>query len=146
MAGEKEGSLYREFERVIAELEKTVICTETVPEAGNALRVRFQNPSAKDFIHQYISRNFAQYRDMLLRGSCYFECCSSLLELSIKADNDMEYYRRVMERAVSLEEGVFLNTSGSTILIMNCCRGTGRFGESLSGIGLRRSSESCWMM
>lgn len=107
VAGEKEGSLYREFERVIAELEKTVICTETVPEAGNALRVRFQNPSAKDFIHQYISRNFAQYRDMLLRGSCYFECCSSLLELSIKADNDMEYYRRVMERAVSLEDRCF---------------------------------------
>lgn len=54
-----------------------------------------------------ISRNFAQYRDMLLRGSCYFECCSSLLELSIKADNDMEYYRRVMERAVSLEDRCF---------------------------------------
>lgn len=107
VAGEKEGSLYREFERVIAELEKTAICTETVPEAGNALRVRFQNPSAKDFIHQYISRNFAQYREMLLRGSCYFECCSSLLELSIKAETDMEYYRRVMERAVSLEDRCF---------------------------------------
>lgn len=107
MAGEKEGSLFRESERVIAELEKTAIYTETVPEAGNALRVRFQNPSANDFIHQYISRNFVQYRELLLRSCCYFECCRKLLSLCALTQTDGAFCRRVMERAIDLEYRCF---------------------------------------
>lgn len=72
VAGEKEGSLYREFERVIAELEKTAICTETVPEAGNACRYVSRTLRQKTSSHQYISRNFAQYMGNAAAGQLLF--------------------------------------------------------------------------
>lgn len=65
-----------EFESIIAQLEKTMIAAYPKERTSSLLDsleipfvvVRFQNPSIKDFLYQYLAENLHQYGSVLIQG------------------------------------------------------------------------------
>ena len=99
----------KEFGRVIAELERTVIRTD--PYLNNdRIIVKFRNPSARDFMHEYLMQNMEQQKELLLESCGYFFQCIQLLELLDEAGGENSFYHKVMERAIALinSESMFL--------------------------------------
>ena len=91
---------HREFGSVTAELEKTVIRTDCTSQ--KEVIVRFQNPSAGDFMEHYLAENLEQHRELLLAGCCYVELCIDLMRMMHGKQGQENYYCRVMKKAIEL--------------------------------------------
>ena len=93
---------WKELPKIIKELEETVIKTIASDELGNWKFVTFCNPSAKDYIYEYVRENFMQYREMLFNSCIYFSQSIELLRLSVSADAPYSFSERVVGLAISL--------------------------------------------
>lgn len=91
----------QEFAGVVAELEKTVIRTDLM-QYSDVMTIKFQNPSARDFMFEYLKENFEQQKEMLLLSCRYFFQAVQLLELAGAANAPGEFYARAMKRGLSL--------------------------------------------
>ncbi len=87
------------FQVCIAELEKTVIKSLAVEEAS-AIIIKFQNPSAKEYLYNYLLQNVELYFDILLQGIC---CYNQLIYLLTHFSNDLsdEKYKKLFQKCVN---------------------------------------------
>lgn len=60
----------KSFQECFAELEQTV--TKSLLLEDNQIIIKFQNPSAQDYLSNYLKKHINQYFDILLNGSCYY--------------------------------------------------------------------------
>ncbi|HHV08780.1 MAG TPA: hypothetical protein GXX75_00685 [Clostridiales bacterium] len=90
---------WKDFGSTIAELEKTVIKTIHLPRLDTIL-VKFQNPSAYDFIYSFLAKNFRQYQQLLVQGCRCFEQYIYLLNYFFKELPDGEEYGYVLGKCI----------------------------------------------
>lgn len=70
----------KSFEKIISELEKTIIITHLDYYAEESIVVSFQNPSFEDFLYSYISNNSARYVPFLLGIASFYDQILYILE------------------------------------------------------------------
>lgn len=94
---------WKDFGSTIAELEKTVIKTINLPNF-NVILVKFLNPSAYDFIFEYLVENFRQYKRTIILACNYFEQYIYLLLYFSKGLSDEEYSHILAECVDKIHE------------------------------------------
>ncbi|HEX3047546.1 MAG TPA: restriction endonuclease [Bacillota bacterium] len=78
----------RDFENIIAQLEKTMITTYK-EDGDRTILVRFQNPSIKDFLYHHLSENIPEYGRILIEGCKFFNQLLFMLKAT-KEKNSIE--------------------------------------------------------
>lgn len=93
----------KEFEKVIFELERTVIRTDSYNQNfATRIAVTYQNPSARDFILSFIEKNIEQYKNLLYESCLYFEQCIEFLKILSDINYKGNLYEQVMEKSIQL--------------------------------------------
>lgn len=121
---------WKEYPKVIAELEKTVIYTDVVCDKmfkeEKKIVIRFQNPSMYEMIHSYLADNLEQNKKTLVKYCMYFTQTINLLEFLSQNERFDEYYALVMRKAFELictdsilEQNQKTTLSGETIFIQD---------------------------
>lgn len=88
---------WKEYSKVIAELEKTVIRTNTT--SYGTIFIQFQNPSMQEMVEQYLEENLVQNEKILLASCIYFQQAVKLLKSLSCARRYDAFYNAVMEKA-----------------------------------------------
>lgn len=70
----------KSFEKILSELEKTIIVTHLDYYAEESIVVTFQNPSFEDFLYSYISNKAERYVPLLLDMASFYDQILYILE------------------------------------------------------------------
>lgn len=87
------------FGEALAELEKTVTWTEPDLDWGG-VDIKFQNPSAREFMAGYLRDNLEQYYELIKAGCVFFRQCTGALKLLRSKGIFGAWYGEMLERAV----------------------------------------------
>lgn len=93
----------KNFAEAVEELEKTVI-KSVVLEDGYTIIIKFQNPSAQDYILKYLRNHIEHYFEILLHGSCYYGQLTYLLNHCIR--DSEERYSALMSKCIDKFESM----------------------------------------
>lgn len=88
---------WKEYSKVIAELEKTIIRTNST--SYGKVFIQFQNPSMKEMIEQYLEENLVQNEKMLSECCIYYQQVERLLKSLSYARKYDVFYSKVMGKA-----------------------------------------------
>lgn len=91
---------WKEYAKVIAELEKTIIRTDST--SSGQIVIQFQNPSIKHMIERYLMKNLEQNKELLLNSCMYFVQNINLLRMLDFHKKYDEYYVEVMGKALEM--------------------------------------------
>lgn len=93
---------WKEYARVIAELEKTIIRTNST--SNGQIVIQFQNPSIKHMIESYLMKNLEQNKELLLNSCVYYAQAFQLLKMLDSYEKYDEYYADVMGKALEITD------------------------------------------
>ena len=93
---------WKEYGRVIAELEKTIIRTNST--SSGKIVIQFQNPSIKHMIESYLMKNLEQNKDLLMNSCVYYEQAFQLLKMLDSYKMYDEYYADVMGKSLEMAD------------------------------------------
>ncbi|PQP81063.1 AAA family ATPase [Paenibacillus sp. PCH8] len=102
-----------DFHSVIAQLEKTMITTYYEEETSTIL-VKFQNPSIKDFLHDYLTKNIHYYGKTLIEGSPFINQIFFMFKVTnvVRGINDLteeDYFDKNRIRLPENLEKILIN-------------------------------------
>lgn len=111
-----------EFESIIAQLEKTMIITQSKQRTTDifarlekpSIVAKFQNPAIKDFLYRYLAENLHQYGKMLIQG-CPF--INQLLFMFKTTESERYINEGLDDDALDKEKVLLPNNLG--ILLIN---------------------------